>query len=431
MDYTRFLNYYGIGVKPPPIRGLADLLTSDTEASASIGCPNTATFPFNGATFNLKDGTEITLTEDDMDIALQYGKTQGMDGLVDILVKMQCDEHHPPTASHETGESKMAVLVAPGSTMSLATFAMICSRENIPIISTVPAYLFIGFPLSDLLSNYLSVDMDADGAKPSTLRKVLSRWTPEDAKNPESGIPRILWLNPCCNNPCGVNTSLPRRKEIYSIAQEYNLIIVEDDPYYYLQESQPRIPSYLSLDVDGRVLRFDSFSKLVAPGLRLAFITGPQKLVTKIQLVFMQSIQMTNGLAQILVCKLLKQWGRTGFEEHMQGVVKLLREKRLFALGLADKWLTGLAEWNVPRDGMFIFFKVYGTGLTSEELNQKLVETAQVILVPASMFYPRGAELKDVAVLRVSVAMASSESMEKVFEGLSKVIRTAREKHSA
>jgi len=92
-----------------------------------------------------------------------------------------------------------------------------------------------------------------------------------------------LYTIPTGSNPTGKSIPFSRKKEIYEIAQQHDLIIMEDDPYYYLQFDK-RIPSFLSLDTDGRVLRFDSFSKIVSSGLRLGFATGPAPLVERLNL---------------------------------------------------------------------------------------------------------------------------------------------------
>ncbi|XP_038055167.1 kynurenine/alpha-aminoadipate aminotransferase, mitochondrial-like [Patiria miniata] len=426
MDYKRFLNYYGLHLQPPVIRQIVSATPSGVNKSASAGFPNPTAFPIGSATFDLKDGTQIRFTEEEMNVALQYGKSKGQDDFLDLLYKMQCEEHHPPTASVEAGPSKMSILMSPGAQMALFTFAMVCVSDGIPIIFSTPCFAVMSAPLVDFIHNALCVEVDADGTVPSSLRSVLSKWTPQDANNPQSGIPRILWLNPTCNNPAGVTTSAERRKEIYAIAQEYNLFIVEDDPYYYLQENRPRIPSYLSIDVDGRVLRFDSFSKVISPGLRCAYVTGPAEIVKGMEYVFMQSSQHVSVLSQMIIHKLLKKWGPAGFEDHVQRIVAFNREKRLHALAMADHWLKGFAEWNIPPGGMYIFLKVYDTGLTSVELNKKLMETHKVTVIPATGFYPKDAKMNDVAVLRVSIVMAEADEMAMVMKGLAQVIKEAQ-----
>ena len=97
-----------------------------------------------------------------------------------------------------------------------------------------------------------------------------------------------------------------RRNEIYQLASEHDMLILEDDPYYYLQFLQgDRPPSFLSLDTEGRVLRFDSFSKVLSSGLRLGFISGPPQLVERIVLHMQCSVLHASSMSQIIAHELL------------------------------------------------------------------------------------------------------------------------------
>ena len=118
---------------------------------------------------------------------------------------------------------------------------------------------------------------------PESLKKVLSQWTPgEESTN----IPKFLYINPTGANPTGTVLPLERRREIYHLCCEYNLLLLEDDPYYYLQfeEKELRPPSFLSMDTEARVVRFDSFSKILSSGIRLGFVTGPKPIIDRIVL---------------------------------------------------------------------------------------------------------------------------------------------------
>lgn len=126
----------------------------------------------------------------------------------------------------------------------------------------------------------IDVELDSHGVVPARLREQLDNW-PSDKRKP-----KMLYTVPVGGNPTGVSQTLERKKEIYQIAQEHNLLILEDDPYYYLQYGD-KIPSYLSMDVDGRVLRFDSMSKILSSGLRVGWATGPAELVNVMNLVTM------------------------------------------------------------------------------------------------------------------------------------------------
>lgn len=124
----------------------------------------------------------------------------------------------------------------------------------------------------------IDVDLDSHGVVPSKLREQLDNWPADKRK------PKMLYTVPVGGNPTGVSQTLDRKKEIYGIAREHNLLILEDDPYYYLQFGD-KVASYLSMDTDGRVLRFDSMSKILSSGLRVGWATGPAELVNVMNLV--------------------------------------------------------------------------------------------------------------------------------------------------
>ena len=119
-----------------------------------------------------------------------------------------------------------------------------------------------------------------------------------------------MYINPTGANPTGTVLPLDRRRQIYEIASKYDLLILEDDPYYYLQfNNGNRVPSFYSMDVDGRVLRFDSFSKILSSGLRLGFVTGPKPLIERIMLHMQVSSMHTTSLSQFIAYDLLNKWG--------------------------------------------------------------------------------------------------------------------------
>jgi tryptophan aminotransferase len=150
-----------------------------------------------------------------------------------------------------------------------------------------------------------------------------------------------------------------------------------DDPYYYLYfGSAPRPPSYWELEgklnnTRGRVLRFDSFSKVLSSGLRLGLVTGPKPIVDAINLHVShaehilsysdQVIQTSSANLQVssttqaIAYAFLSEWGYETFFEHTRRVSNFYREKRdVFAKAL-DRHLTGLAEWTIPDAGMFFW----------------------------------------------------------------------------
>ncbi|CEO95420.1 hypothetical protein PBRA_004146, partial [Plasmodiophora brassicae] len=129
--------------------------------------------------------------------------------------------------------------------------------------------------------------------------------------------PGVLYTNPTASNPTGATLSVARRHALYDVAEAHDLIILEDDPYYFLHPDQDALPSLLSLDRSNRVIRFDSFSKVLSSGLRVGFATGPSPLIERMNLHTQASNLHTSGLSQALVAALFDHWGLAGFRAHL------------------------------------------------------------------------------------------------------------------
>lgn len=111
----------------------------------------------------------------------------------------------------------------------------------------------------------------------------------------------MLYVNPTGSNPTGRVLTNQRKHEIYRLACKYDFIIIEDDPYYFMHFLEKEPISFLSLDVEGRVVRLDSFSKIMSAGLRLGMITGPKPLLTKIMYHVEASTIHPSSLSQVLI----------------------------------------------------------------------------------------------------------------------------------
>ncbi|KAJ7700049.1 pyridoxal phosphate-dependent transferase [Mycena rosella] len=180
----------------------------------------------------------------------------------------------------------------------------------------------------------IPVDIDAQGMRSDALRTVLVEWD-ETAR----GMPRphVIYAVPIGENPTGTTTGLARKKEIYQICVEFGEILVEDDPYFFLQEGVyvPKSqrghqshagsgvdderfiaslePSYLKLDYQGRVIRLDTFSKTIAPGCRLGWYTCTPQFAERLERAAETSTQAPCGFGQALVTATLQEWGYEGY----------------------------------------------------------------------------------------------------------------------
>lgn len=217
------------------------------------------------------------------------------------------------------------------------------------------------------------VRMDEQGLLPESLDEVLSNWD-EAARGARK--PFVLYTIPTGQNPTGATQLAERRKEIYKVAQKHDVIIVEDEPYYFLQmqpytgaDAEPLpppanhdefikslIPSYLSLDVDGRVLRLESFSKVLSPGSRVGWVVGSQQIVERFIRNCETSSQNPSGFSQLVFFKLLEeQWGHAGYLDWLINLRMQYTGRRDSLVHACEKYLPReIASWNPPAAGMFV-----------------------------------------------------------------------------
>lgn len=158
-----------------------------------------------------------------------------------------------------------------------------------------------------------------------------------------------------------MTATLERRREVLEVARAHDIIIFEDDPYFYLYfGDQERPPSYFALEaqmggVVGNVVRFDSFSKVLSAGMRIGFVSGPEPVLRAIDLHTATADLQVSSLTQAVVFSLLSNWRYEGFKHHINHVSQFYREKRDVFEKAMNKHLKGLAEWVTPEAGMFFW----------------------------------------------------------------------------
>ncbi|ELU04387.1 hypothetical protein CAPTEDRAFT_156025 [Capitella teleta] len=421
MNYTRFLNPVSLARQPSPIRVLTAILARSPPSMISLaaGSPNVDLFPFKEAEIKLRDGTTMHLDEKKMKTALQYGATPGHGDLLKFLKEMQKTLHNPPTFDRPPDEGGLDVCVTTGSQDGICKSMEMLINPGDNILIDSPTYAGTLAILRPLGCNMLSVATDHQGMIPDALQDVLSRWKPSEKRDPQSSMPRVLYTIPNGVNPTGASLTLKRKEQIYKIAQDYDLLIMEDDPYYFLQYSE-RAPTFLSLDVDGRVLRFDSFSKVLSSGLRVGFVSGPRPLVNRIEMHMMASVMHTPMMSQMLVSELLNMWGMDGFLKHVDEVVDFYRDKKDSTIKAAEKHLTGLAEWHEPVAGMFLWMKLKGIEDTKSLIEEKAARK-EVLLVPGCAFMAD--DTAPCPYVRASFSLASKENIDLGLSRLAALIR--------
>jgi aromatic amino acid aminotransferase I len=321
-----------------------------------------------------KHDVKAGLSEYDLSIALNYGQATGSPQIMRFITEHTELVYNPPYA-----DWKVAPTV--GSTGALEqAIRLLCDRARNDSILTEE------YSFSTALETFIpqgikpfGVKMDDEGLLPDSMDEILSSW---DEKARGSRKPHVLYTVPSGQNPTGATQSLQRRLAVYEICQKHDIYIIEDEPYYFIQmppyqgkESHSvqasedvesflagLVPSYLSLDVDGRVLRMDSFSKVLIPGCRLGWITASAQIVER----FLRHAEVANqgpsGVSQIMLWKLLDDtWGHEGYLKWLIALKNTYTKKRDMLLAACDEFLPkSVVSWCPPTTGMFVSFSDTG-----------------------------------------------------------------------
>lgn len=424
MNYARFLTAVSAARKPSAIRMLTELQqrSPPTLISLAGGAPNPNTFPFRSATIEVKDGPAVTFNEATMKRALQYSASSGIPELLTWMKTLQKNLHDPPTANYSPENGQMDMCVTTGSQEGLCKVFEMLVNPGDNVLLDAPTYSGTLAALNPIDCNLINVPSDQHGMIPAALREVLSRWDPAEVHKPGSDAPRVLYTIPNGGNPTGASMTTQRKQEVYELARQYDMLIIEDDPYYFLQFDKPWAPTFLSMDTDGRIIRTDSFSKIMSSGLRIGFVTGPKPLIDRVVLHIQASTMHTSTFTQLIVSQLLHSWGQEGFLQHIDGVIDFYRIQRDAMITSAERWLKDLAEWHSPSAGMFLWIKLKGVADTQQLIMEKALEK-EVLLVPGSVFMIDSS--KPCPYVRAAFSLSSPEQIDEAFRRLSALIKEA------
>jgi len=173
------------------------------------------------------------------------------------------------------------------------------------------------------------------------------------------------------------------------------------------------------MDYENRVIRMDSFSKVFSPGIRMGFVSGPKYIVNTIQLEQQVSSMHASGTSQLLISQVLKQWGNSGFEKHIEKVQNFYKNQRDSFIKSCNTHLTGLAEWNIPKAGMFGWIKLKGIEDSEKLILEKGIEE-KIIMVPGKYFLPMK---QNSPYVRASYSLASEEKMDIALKRLANLLK--------
>jgi 2-aminoadipate transaminase len=202
-----------------------------------------------------------------------------------------------------------------------------------------------------------------------------------EARLREAPKPEFVYTIPTFQNPTGVTLSKERRRQLAALVRERGPSVLEDDPYGLVRFEGEPLPSLLELEGGERVLYSSSFSKTVAPGLRVGYLIVPTALASELQ-GLAASTYITPGL--VAQATLLEYVRRGLFEPNLQRVRDLLRARRDAMLEALEEHFGGRARWSRPEGGYFLWLELPGEVDASELLSR--AAAAGVTFVPGTDF---------------------------------------------
>ncbi|WIA37188.1 hypothetical protein OEZ86_014142 [Tetradesmus obliquus] len=381
------------------------------------GLPPADSFPFSSFNAGISAAghgpadTELQIVEPQLvSAAQQYNmNAEGYAPLVSWAYNMVASLHQPATllpqpnpntstapttpsssssCSSEAEPIGMQVVMTQGSSAALDCLFRMLLNPGDPVL--LEEYTYAHVVEADLLPmrcELLPVPMDSHGLLPAALDAMLTQRSVAGL-----ALPRLLYCIPTGQNPTGAVMGPERMRQVYELARKWDLIILEDDAYFWLQypqgpEAVPGLnlrPGFLSIDVDGRVIRLDTLSKLLGPGFRLGWVAGPPALAAKFALYTAGTSIGANMLSQVMIHQLLTKWGRQGFEGFVAQLQRRYAQQAAVAQAAAAQHLSGLAEWQAAEAGMFMWLRMTAPGADSS----KLIEASSaegVMIVPGNL----------------------------------------------
>jgi len=255
MNLEERLSEAALRMKRSIIREMLKLTKNEGIISFSPGMPDPSLLPAK----ELAEVTQIVL-EREGEIALQYSPTEGNDGLKEVLIDLL--RHGGVESSQEN------ILIITASQQGLDLTTKIFVNPGDQVICGLPTFLAAIGAFFAYGAECVGVELDDDGMQTDILRARLKQ-----LRKP----PKFIYVVPDFQNPAGVTIPLARRQQILELADEYDLLIVEDSPYRGLRYEGENIPAFQSLDTSDRVITIYTFSKILSPGLRLGWIVASPK----------------------------------------------------------------------------------------------------------------------------------------------------------
>lgn len=317
-------------LKPSAIREIFKYAADPEVVSLSAGNPSPDAFPAKA----IEEISAKVLAEDPIKV-LQYSVSEGYMPLRQHLMEYMQKEHN-------TGSENDDILITTGAQqiMDLCTKALVNEGET--VIVEAPSFIGSLNTFRSYNAKLVGVTVEPDGMNTDELEEKLKA-------NPDT---KFIYTIPNFQNPSGVTMSLEKRKKVYELAKKYGVLIIEDNPYGDLRYSGEYVPNIKSFDTEGIVIYAGSMSKVISPGIRVAYCICPKPIFQKLVVCKQGNDVHTNIWAQYICDEFITKYD---FNAHLAMLRNIYTKKAQFCMDLLDKYCAPAITYNKIDGGLFIW----------------------------------------------------------------------------
>jgi 2-aminoadipate transaminase len=385
------------------IRELLKFTEREDIISFAGGLPAPDVFPYQ----EISDACVQVLKEHGA-VALQYGTTEGYLPLREMIAR-----HTERYAMKVVPDN---ILITSGSQQALDLLGKIFINHGDRILVESPTYLGALQAWNAYGAEYVTVPSDDNGMITESLEQAL-----------RTG-PKFIYLLPNFQNPTGVTLPLDRRHKIIELADRYGVPIVEDDPYGQLRFEGEHIPPVVYLDncyraenhepsYSGNVIYLSTFSKTLAPGLRLAWIIAPPEVIRKLVLAKQGADLHTATFNQVVAYEV----GKNGFlDQHVKIIRQVYKERKDVMLETLTEFMPAGVKWTKPEGGLFLWVTI-PEHLDAVDVLKVALDKEKVAFVPGGAFHPDG---RGKNTMRLNFSYSKPPIIAEGMERLSRVIKS-------
>ena len=347
-------------LKPSAIREILKNSAVPGLIPLSAGNPAPDAFPYE----DIRRLSETLLTDTPVE-ALQYSVTEGYTPLRQHLKEYMARKHH-------VGGEDDDVLITSGAQQVMDLLTKTLLNEGDTVLCEAPSFIGSLNTFRSFRARLVGIPMEDDGLDIAAL---------EQALDTEKNI-KYLYTIPNFQNPSGITMSLEKRRRVYELCRDHNVMILEDNPYGDLRVKGEDLPSIKSFDREGVVLYAGSFSKVVSPGMRVGYAIGPKEVIAKMVVCKQTEDVHSNIWAQIICYRLMTQ---CDYEAHLDRLRSIYRRKSQVLLDAMEEHFTPAGiTWSPFEGGLFAWCQL-PEGVDMLDFVKKGMER-KVAVVPGTAF---------------------------------------------